>query len=260
MRARPRTPAAPLALAVALLAPAAALADAAVDGEAVDVSAIKNDLKLLSDGRNHYIAVVPFGSGAFEHLYYGDGKTFYLQRVVSGGSSGTESFDRTFWDPRAGSSFGFHDGKYTLECGTRKTAFTPVEAAAAAKLLGEAKWRKPRWKHRAYALARDDEGNYFFVDRQREPEDSKAFRLYMGPKGKLALMKMTNVVSDSEGDMFATKTGQLRLILGKSESTWVHGKIKKKLVLVPVEDNAALIYNELGVYTGQPLGTPCDDL
>jgi hypothetical protein len=29
---------------------------------------------------------------------------------------------------------------------------------------------------------------------------------------------------------------------------------------VPLQDNWALIYNELGVYRGAPLGTPCDDL
>ena len=29
---------------------------------------------------------------------------------------------------------------------------------------------------------------------------------------------------------------------------------------VPVEDNHVLIYTDLGVYTGEPLGTPCDDL
>ena len=29
---------------------------------------------------------------------------------------------------------------------------------------------------------------------------------------------------------------------------------------VPIEDNAAMIYNELGPYTGERLGTPCDDI
>jgi hypothetical protein len=29
---------------------------------------------------------------------------------------------------------------------------------------------------------------------------------------------------------------------------------------MPVEDNTVLIHKELGVYIGQPLGTPCDDL
>ena len=30
--------------------------------------------------------------------------------------------------------------------------------------------------------------------------------------------------------------------------------------MLPIDDNAVMIYTDLGVYTGQPLGTPCDDL
>jgi hypothetical protein len=247
-----------------MLAPTAALADAVIDSDAADISAVKSNLKLFTDGRKHYVALVPFGGDMSANVFWGDGKTFHNMRIQGGGSSGTESFDRVFWDPRFGAgykrSFALHDNKYTVQCGDRITEMKPVADAEAATLIGAAKWKVARWTHRAYALARDDQGNYFYVDKIREPEDSKSFRLYMGPKGKMATMKMTNVVSDSEGDMFATKTGQLRLILGKNESTWVHGKEKKKLLLVPVEDNGPMIYSELGVYTGQPLGTPCDDL
>ena len=32
-----------------------------------------------------------------------------------------------------------------------------------------------------------------------------------------------------------------------------------ELCAVPVSENLPLIYNELGVYTGARLGTPCDD-
>jgi hypothetical protein len=122
----------------------------------------------------------------------------------------------------------------------------------------------------AYALARDDAGTYFFVDRQREPPQSKFFRLYMGKKGEMKPLKMVNVVSDSEGDIFATKTGELRLIIPKEgrggldserrEPVWIKGKKRVSLTWVPVEDNAYMIYAELGVYAGQLLGTPCDDL
>jgi hypothetical protein len=72
--------------------------------------------------------------------------------------------------------------------------------------------------------------------------------------------KLTNIVSDSEGDIFATKTGSLRVVLDKHESLWTQGKKQQKLILLPIEDNAIMIYSDLGVYTGQPLGTPCDDL
>ena len=71
---------------------------------------------------------------------------------------------------------------------------------------------------------------------------------------------MTNVVSDSEGDVFSTKTGSLRLIIDRRESTWIEGEKPRKLMLVPVRQNLGLIYNELGIYAGQRQGTPCDDL
>ena len=95
----------------------------------------------------------------------------------------------------------------------------------------------------------------------REPEDTKNFRLCAGIKGAMKLQKMTNVVSDSEGDIFSTKTGSLRLVLDKHETIWVQSEKKTKLVFLdPVEDNHVMIYTDLGVYTGEPLGTPCDDL
>src|SRR5262245_25771880 len=144
-------------LLVTLLAPLPALADAAVDTEAVDVSEVKTRLKVLGDGHKHYVVIVPFGS-VWDHFYYGDGKTFYQQRVIGGGSSGTESFDRTFWDPRINAgymrSFGFRDGKYKVQCDKRITEFTPVADAEAQQVVATAKFKKPRWKHRAYALAR----------------------------------------------------------------------------------------------------------
>jgi hypothetical protein len=84
------------------------------------------------------------------------------------------------------------------------------------------------------------------------------FRLYSGPRGSMKPLKMVNVVSDSEGDIFSTKSGELRLVLDKKESAWVQKGKRQPLKSLPVEDNVALIYADLGVYTGQPLGTPCD--
>ena len=62
---------------------------------------------------------------------------------------------------------------------------------------------------------------------------------------------------------FSTKTGSLRFILSKGERTetlWIQNAARKKLLQVKVEENLPLIYTELGVYAGQRLGTPCDDL
>ncbi len=217
-----------------------------------DVSAIKADLKILTDGKGHYVAVVPFGAG--RDLFYGDGKTFYAQRVFSSGSVGRESFDYAFWEPRESApykaSFELRDGKYRVRCDERLTEVTPVADAERNSMLGAARFFGARWRYRAHALARDDRGTYYYVDRLREPEDAKTFRIFAGPKGAMKPLKMLNIVSDSQGEIFSTPAGELRL----------HHNHRTALSNLPVEENHVLIYTDLGVYTGDRLGTPCDDL
>lgn len=244
---------------------ATARAEAAdAPGEAVDVAADKPKMVVLTDGKKHQVAIVPFAEDSFAGFFYGDGASFWQQRVFGGGSVGHESFDKVFWDPRAHApyqaSLQLRDGKYTMTCQERKTELKPVPEAEAKALLDDAKFYKPRWKRQAYALARDNTGRYYFVDRAREPEGNKNFRLFVGQKGRMKAQKMTNVVSDSAGDIFATRTGELRLILNQGESLWQERGKQTRLVSLPVEDNHVMIYSELGVYTGEKLGTPCDDL
>lgn len=235
--------------------------------DTVDVSEYKHKLKVLTDGKGHFFTLMPFtiGDGPDTgYLFYGDGKTFWAQRRAGGGRSGDESFDNVFWEPRVDSgykaSFGYHDKKWTVQCGERVTELKPVDKAEAQKLVGDAKFMAARWHRRAYALARDNSGTYYYVDRAREPEDSKDFRVFRGPKGALKPLKMVNVVSDSEGDIFITRAGKLRLVLDKHETVWLEGGKSVKLAPLDVSDNHVMIYNELGVYPGEKLGTPCDDL
>jgi hypothetical protein len=232
--------------------------------ETVDIAEVKDKLRILTDGKKHYVALIPFDDGGWKHAYYGDGKTFHALRVVGSGANGRESFDFTFWDPRVKarwqSGFEFKNGKYEVLCDSRKTELTALPEAESAAMVAGATFTRPLWRHRAFALARDDKGIYYYVDRQREPEDSLNFRLYSGPRGALKPLKMVNVVSDSEGQIFSTKTGDLRLVLDRKEAAWVKGKARTSLTPLPIEDNAQLIYTDLGAYTGQRLGTPCDDL
>ena len=254
-----------------LLAPVAAAAKgkkaapvAQTEEPAVDISAVKDKLQVLTDGKQHYIVVDPAGD-IYQHLYYGDGRKFYGLRVSGGGRQGNEAWNRVFWEPRVGALWqgGLameRGGTYKVQCGKRTTEVKPLEGADRDKLLAEAKFYGPLWKYRAYALARDHKGTYYYVDRPREPENNKAFRLYAGPRGSMKPLKMTNVVSDSQGDIFTTKRGELRLVLDKNRSVWFAGKKETELVSLPIEDNHIMIYTDLGVYAGQRLGTPCDDL
>jgi hypothetical protein len=250
----------PAALAKGKAAPAA---PAAAEEPTVDISEVKDKLLVLGDGKGHYVAVDAWGD-LFGHLYYGDGKRFHALRVGTGSREGKEAWDRTFWEPRVDALWkggvGLHQGKYKVQCGERATELQPLAADEQAKLLASAAFHGPLWKYQAYALARDDKGIYYYVDRPREPENNKAFRLFFGPRGSLAPLKMTNIVSDSQGDIFTTKKGELRLVLDKKHPVWFAGKKETELVRLPIEDNRIMIYTDLGVYAGQRLGTPCDDL
>jgi hypothetical protein len=243
------------------------LATAAV-ADPVDVSAFRERLAVWSDGKKHFLALVMTSKFDSPIFWSHDGQSFYQLRVTSGSSDGYDDdlkkLGRNFWEPRgsgfsaeAGFEYSKEEKRLVVECGSRKTAMERLDDAAAKKLLEAALFKAPPWTRYAYALARDDTGRYYYVDNLR---DTKSFRLFAGPRGALKLLKMTNVVSDSEGDIFSTAKGDLRLILSKKESTWIVHQKRTPLIWLPVDDNRAMIYNDLGVYSGATLGTPCDDL
>ncbi len=229
----------------------------------MDISASRDKLRIFTDGKRHYIALIPFDySGPM--FFYGDGTSFHAQRAYGGARNGDEGWTRSFWEPRvhsgAESMFQLHDKKYALTCSTRTTSFTPLSDGDNAKMLGSAKFFRPRWKRQSYWLARDAQDRFYFLDRMREPEGNNEFRLFIGPKGALQQQKMTRVESGTRGDVFSTTTGQLRVDTSSPTGSYTQGKAKTSLTAVPIEDNHILVYTDLGVYVGDKLGTPCDDL
>ena len=243
---------------------------------AVDAAAFRDQLSLITDGEGHYIAVVTFehskaGDNIGEHFFYGDGERFYEQLTRGRGSQTTrQTFSASFWAPRAHKSrdgeIRLKDGQYSVKCGDRSTTFKPVTAEKRASMLPKAEFFKRKWQRRAYLLARDDEGTYYYVDRARTPADSFDFHLYTGHRGNMKRLPLVNIVSDTEGDIFASKRGRLRLVYTAARNQrqksleWIKGRDRRSLTNVPVALNAQLIYRDLGVYDGKRLGTPCDDL
>jgi TolB-like protein len=235
--------------------------------EPLDLSSDKRaSLLLFTDGKGQYVAINPedvLGGP----LLAGDGKRFHLQRVVTGGRNG-DSFDQHFWEPRgrlADTWFARQDdGKVTLSCADKPVSFTAVPPPEAKQLLARAQIFKFRWRRYAHALARDDEGRYFFVEGARGPEGSPAkerdYRLYVGTKGGLVAKPVSDAISDEGGDLFITPGAKLRFFRenGKLAAEWTEGRDKVRLVALDVEANANLIYRGLGIYRGERLGTPCD--
>ena len=229
----------------------------------LDVGDKKASFRAFTDGKKHYLIVQMDKEHAIPEMgFYGDGKQMYRLRIKGGGGEQGVSWSLSLWEPRNPNAQAFVDyrgGKLKVGCNDRNTELEQVPADQAKALIDGAEYYPYRWTRQPYKLARDDKGTYYFVDMQRDVDGKKDMRLYVGPRGKLKLQQMTNIVSDSVGDIFSTKAGELRLISNQGDIKWVQGKAESKLVHVPVEDNHVLIYTDLGVYERLPLGSPCDD-
>ncbi len=236
-----------------------------------EVGEAKARLAAVTDGKGHFLVYDKTKPIDGETVFYGDKTSLYRMRVVGGGSKGTESFDMSFWDPRHRGGRSFRPSfsmsesgkKFEVECGSKVTALQPLDEAALKALLDDAKFLGPIFTRQPDTLLRDDSGKYYFVDRVRtdSDDDRRDYRVFVGARGKMKQMPLKDIVDDSEGKIFATKNGNLRLIRGPvPQNRWVAGKASRALTDVPLLDNLPLVYTELGIYAGVRLGTPCDDL
>ncbi|WP_233609996.1 MULTISPECIES: hypothetical protein [Corallococcus] len=230
--------------------------------------------QVCADGKGHYTVLIPHTPEHDGELYYGDGKTF-TQVAPVGYPDSKEGmfFEPRFFNPKANDNFRGMDYRVvsylrlsddlktcTLSCGEKSLPQQPVPADQAKELLRKATYQPNPTKFQPYALLRDDKGVYYLVERGIGA-DNKSFRIFTGQRGQVKQQKMLNVVTDSRGEIFSTQGGDLRLVVDREEpSFWVVKSKRQKLRAVPVNENLPFIYNELGVYTGARLGTPCDDV
>lgn len=227
-----------------------------------DVSAIRSRLKLFTDGQGRYVAWDP-QEGSFDPFYAGSREKLWAQRISGGGRTGDTSFNRIFWEPRVKApwqgAFEMKDGAYWLQCGDAKVTLTEVEEKEARQLLDAARFFAPRWQRHLWLLGRNDLGDYFLVDHAREPRGNQDFRLYVGPKGRVAHVVVDDAISDEAGEVFLSSKGRLRLDRASDALEWIDASgARIKLVKLDLYSNAMLVYGALGAYTGQALGTACD--
>ena len=230
--------------------------------EPYDFGDKRPELQVATDDKGRYFAFE--GSREAKLFFVGDGKRFFAQRII-GSSSNGDSFDFSFWEPRAPArwmaSFGVKDGAPQFQCGKTPIPLKRLGDKEAKKLVAKASFFQPRWRRAAHAIARDDEGNFFYVDRAREPEDNKDFRLYLGTKGKMRGVKVDDAILDEAGEVFFSGVGRLKMKRRPQlEAEFVVGALRTSLNWLDVSRNAAFAYGELGAYAGEQLGTPCDGI
>lgn len=197
--------------------------------------------------------------GTRQMLYSGKGNTFYPIGELSDNTGVTRR------DVNIGAkhvAVKRDGGTWSLECEEEVEPLEFLEGAARDSVLKSAKFEsKPLWRREPYFLGRDTRGTYYYVDRFSEEFGGKRYRVFTGRRGQMKVSKLKAVVEDTEGTLFSTEAGDLRLVVHRpdSKATWIRGRRKSDLTPVNVVSNAPLIYDELGAYFGENLGSPCGD-
>jgi hypothetical protein len=232
----------------------------------IDAKAVADKLEVFRDEEGNYYVSPKLGAFADDPeqwVFYGDGKTMYQQRVIGHGSDG-QGYDWSIWSPRVKgiqqASFIAKGPKPSAQCKQQvQKPLKPLTVDEAKTLFSRATFLPPLWQRQAHYLARDDDGTYFFVDRYREEYGGKGFRVFSGQKGAMKELAMTNVVSDSAGEIYATKSGDLKIVTDgqAGKAYWKKGQTKVELIVLDLWQNRYLMYRELGIYG--TLGVLCDD-
>jgi hypothetical protein len=232
-------------------------------------------LDLWTDGKGHYVAIgylrAPFDDWSNARFFWGDGKKFFQVRTFGGGASGSDfKLSRSFWDPRTGYNGGILDldkAGGTIDCRTKQgLKLTPVAAGDAKALIDAAKFHAPLWRRMPRALARDDDGGYYYIDAARTAEgqmaDENDNRLYLGRKGAPVRVDLTETAIDDGGELYMGRSGRLKITKAsrdQAKAEWLTTAGSKALVWLDPAGNGKTIYGDLGVYGPKPaLGTPCD--
>jgi len=249
-----------------VLAAFGATATAEPKPKPVDIKPYKDKAQVFQDAHGGTYVVA---QGDETVVFYGTGKLLYQQRIQGRGSDG----DAHTWsisldtpriaDLRYGSIDRKPDGTYLKSCdGKDDAVLSELVGDKAKAVLEKSQFLTSAMLYVPVLAARDDAGIYYYVDRLAKEYGGKGYRVFIGKKGAMKLMPLTDVAVDSAGEVYATKTGDLRLVHGHDAiqpgAQWVKGGKAVPLIQLDVDVNSPLIFSEFGVYTF--LGTICDNV
>ena len=211
---------------------------------------------VLEDDKKRIVVFDPDDAFGKAEVLLGNDKVLYSLRLAY----------RTFgtWDPHGKSGyaeFRRNENGWSVDCGQKQIAFHQVSKQRRESILKNAERKGPLWKREEFSLARDNRGIYYYVDRLGSKYGGKSFRVFKGPRGQLTETQLVDIVDDSDGMIFATKRGKLRLVIGSDrmqEALWIEGKTRHRLVVLPLMENTELIYTGLGIYDSESMGTVCE--
>lgn len=234
----------------------------------IDVTDFRAKLRVFQDAQGGtYVVLGEESSAKTTRVWYGPSKALYEQlrplRSRNGAAWSISTFAPRIANFEPATIAGKADGTFERMCGGDDHApLVELTGDKAEAVLDAAKFFTTATLRQAHMLARDDRGVYYYVDHLRDVYGGKGFRVLVGRKGALKQLPLVDVASDSEGEVFSTRTGNLRLVHSDSadapsKAVWIKGKTRTELVPVDIIASSRMIYRDLGVY--KSLGTFCDN-
>jgi hypothetical protein len=243
------------------------------DGERADISAVRGDLEVYTDGQGHMIALVePDPERDIPTdvaLFYGDGKTMHAVPLSQYHADGLK-FEIGFEDPRVSASpagnVGRELGKVTVSCYGEQLPLEKLPAAESQAMVGAASFVKSRTRHAPLALVRDGE-RYLYVDYPLGGDRrERAYRVFTGKQGHLEQVPVESSSYDDRANewTFKTRRGVLHATRDRKQPSYTltlawEGKDEAWASLDRAE-NWRLIYEGLGIYGEGRSPTPCDPM
>jgi hypothetical protein len=255
-------------VAISLTAAVAAVAVADPKPSPVDIKPFRAELLVFKDAAGGTYVVRQAQSES--RLFYGTGKTLYEQ-VIVGRSRNGDAWSINTWAPRIPQMRPAYferkqDGTFQKSCdGKDDSILTQLTGDKAKAVLDSSQLMTEALVRRPHLLARDDAGVYYYVDRLANAYGGKGFRVFVGKKGAMKQLALTDVASDSVGEVFSTKTGDLRLTTQNTEADraphkalWIKGEKRIELMSLDLDVNSPVIFTELGIY--KFIGTLCENV
>ncbi len=237
----------------------AGLASADPSPKAVNIKPFRDALIILKDAEGGIYAVSNV-QGESSHVFYGTGRALYEQIIEGGSSRDGTAWSLSVFAPRTSYPFmgqiAFRkDGVYQRSCGEKAEAeLTQVTGDKAKAIIDKSQFLTTSFVYKPHMLARDDRGVYYYVDVLRNIYGGNGHRVFVGKKGALKQMPLVDVASDTAGDVFSTKNGDLRLVRTveqskeKTTAQWIRGEKKSELIFLDTYMNQPVIYRDLGIY------------
>jgi hypothetical protein len=252
-------------LGAAALVVGAASAGAEPKPKPVDVKASRDQMIVLQDARGGTYVVWRDDS---VHVFYSPNNgPLHEQSQGGGGYRDGDAWLVRVYAPRSRQHYAeimrSATGEYTRSCGPDESVgMSEVTGDKRKQILAKSQFLSTSIVYVPFTFARDEVAVYYYVDQISAAYGGGGYRLFVGKKGAMKPMTLTDVSIDSRGAVLSTKQGDLSVTRERdntsvTKAAWIQHDKRVELLTLDTVDNATIIYRDLGIYGA--LGTICDD-